>query len=59
MDAHNRFRFEDTGESVQERLDKFEERLTQATTGLSKKDSAKNGGIGGSVPDRSSDETKN
>ena len=36
MDAHNRFRFEETGESVQARLDKFEERLTQATTGLSK-----------------------
>ena len=35
MDAHNRFRFEETGESVQDRLDKFEERLTQATTGLS------------------------
>ena len=36
MDAHNRFRFEETGESVQDRLDKFEEKLTQATTGLSK-----------------------
>ena len=35
MDAHNKFRFEETGESVQDRLDKFEDKLTQATTGLS------------------------
>ena len=35
MDAHNRFRFEETGESVQDRIDKFEDKLSQATTGLS------------------------
>ena len=58
MDAHNRFRFEETGESVQDRLDKFEERLTQATTGLSKKDSSTNGGIAGSAGDRGSDTKK-
>ena len=49
MDAHNRFRFEETGESVQDRLDKFEERLAQSTTGLSKKEDSDNGGIAGAA----------
>ena len=43
MDAHNRFRFEETGETVQDRLDKFEEKLSQATTGLSKQSSEEAG----------------
>lgn len=33
MDAENKFRFEDTNETVKERLDKFEKRLHQSLTG--------------------------
>lgn len=36
MDHSGKFRFEDTGESVQDRLDKFENKLYKATTGQSK-----------------------
>ena len=36
MDHSGKFRFEDTGESVQDRLDKFEDKLHRATTGQSK-----------------------
>ena len=36
MDAQNSFRFEDTNETVQDRLDKFEQRLHESTTGVVK-----------------------
>jgi carbon monoxide dehydrogenase subunit G len=33
MDAENKFRFDDTNETVKERLDKFEKKLHQSMTG--------------------------
>ena len=39
MDAQGTFKFEDTGETVKERLDKYEEKLRERTTGVSSKPS--------------------
>ena len=33
MDAENKFKFEDTNETVKEKLDKFEKKLHQSMTG--------------------------
>lgn len=38
MDAENKFRFDDTNETVKERLDKFEKKLHQSMTGQAKRD---------------------
>lgn len=41
MDAEHKFKFDDTNETVKERLDKFESRLHQSLTGQSKKEDIK------------------
>lgn len=38
MDAENKFRFEESNETVKDRLDRFENRLHQSVTGKSRKD---------------------
>lgn len=35
MDAQGTFKFEDTGETVKERLNKYEDKLKERTTGIS------------------------
>ena len=39
MDAQGTFKFEETGETVKERLDKYESKLRERTTGVSSKPS--------------------